>query len=176
MSTAGQGAVALLAATLLAAVAVPAARHAVRPQCLYRAGGALPSATCTPGTTNPAVRQATIHRTICMLGWTATVRPPSSVTGPQKLASMRQYGVDPARVADDEYDHLLPLELGGGVDDTRNLWPEPHHVRTGGGADVGSYTKDATENRLHRLVCAVPPGMTLAAARAVMRRDWRLAR
>ncbi|MBV8598859.1 MAG: hypothetical protein JO017_08565, partial [Actinobacteria bacterium] len=36
----------------------------------------LASPTLTPGATNPDVTQATIGSTICVRGWTATVRPP----------------------------------------------------------------------------------------------------
>src|SRR5579871_5396607 len=54
--------------------------------CTYRHaanGGWLPDPSCTPGALNPDVTQATIASTICKTGWTATVRPPLSVTEPQ---------------------------------------------------------------------------------------------
>ena len=44
-----------------------------------------------------------------------------------------------------EFDHLIPLELGGAPDDMRNLWPEIHPT---------SYDKDAFENWLHDQVCS----------------------
>ncbi|MEU1596054.1 hypothetical protein ABZ468_25155 [Streptomyces sp. NPDC005708] len=34
--------------------------------------------SCTPGAYNPDVTQSNIHSTICVSGWTATVRPPTS--------------------------------------------------------------------------------------------------
>ncbi len=142
--------------------------------CLYRANGALPDARCTPGVYNPAVTQSTIHQTICVKGWTATIRPPLTVTEPQKFKSMRAYG--DSTVAGQaglyEFDHLVPLELGGAPDDLRNLWPEPHHV-TANGTDQGSYAKDRVENHLNALVCSAK--MTLAHARRIMRTDWRTA-
>ena len=42
--------------------------------------GLLPNAALTPGATDPAVTQANIYSTICVSGWTATVRPPESYT------------------------------------------------------------------------------------------------
>jgi hypothetical protein len=42
------------------------------------ARGALPDPACTPGALNPDVTPATIGATICMSGWTATVRPPTT--------------------------------------------------------------------------------------------------
>src|SRR5579872_5329391 len=40
----------------------------------------LPDPTCTPGSIDPAVTQATILSTICVNGYTKTVRPPVSYT------------------------------------------------------------------------------------------------
>jgi hypothetical protein len=83
-----------------------------------------PDPTCTPGSVNPAVTRATIAQTICVSGWTETVRPSESVTEPEKLASLAAYGArgSPHQY---EYDHLVSLELGGALNDPRNLWPEP---------------------------------------------------
>lgn len=66
---------------------------------------------CSPGSTNPAVTLANIHDTICRAGWTATVRPPVTVTHQIKAASARAYGL--GADARGELDHEIPLELGG---------------------------------------------------------------
>ena len=110
---------------------------------------ARPDPRCTPGAANPAVTQASIGSTICRTGWTSTIRPPVSVTEPEKLASMAAYGVRglPSRY---EYDHDVPLELGGAVNDRRNLWPEPDYANSAG---FYKNPKDRLENALHRLVC-----------------------
>lgn len=113
--------------------------------CHYRDHRALPDPSCTPGALNPDVKQSTIKKTICKKGWTKTVRPPVSVTEPQKQQSMDQYGVsDPTKF---EYDHLVPLELGGATDSTKNLWPEPHKTSN----KLGAYVKDGRENHLNTL-------------------------
>src|SRR4051812_19760085 len=79
----------------------------------------------TPGVLNPAVTQRTINTTICVPGWTRTIRPPASYTNKLKLVRMRQYheSGSPSRY---EEDHLIPLELGGHPTSPKNLWPEPH--------------------------------------------------
>jgi hypothetical protein len=137
--------------------------------CSYRDDGALPDSACTPGALNPDVTPATIDSTICKHGWTATIRPPVSMTGPMKLESMKQYGVGGKSPGDYEYDHLVSLELGGAPDDQRNLWPEPHTV----GGDEGSFAKDKVENKLKRAVCNGT--MSLADAQHTIATDWRKA-
>jgi hypothetical protein len=120
----------------------------------------LPDPRCTPGAVSPDVTQADIHSTICRRSYTESVRPPESVTEPEKRASTRAYG-DRGRLRDYEYDHLIPLELGGAANDERNLWPEP-------GASPNP--KDALEDRLRSMVCAGK--LTLAAARREIAGDW----
>jgi hypothetical protein len=139
--------------------------------CHFRAGGALPDRVCTPGAVNHAVTQRTIKTTICKPGWATSVRPPQKVTEPQKFRSMRAYGIEttPGHAQLYEYDHLIPIELGGALDDTKNLFPEPH-VLTVGGVDEGSFAKDKIENRLNRDVCS--GSLSLAKARRAIRTNW----
>ena len=119
-----------------------------------------PDPTCTPGALNPAVTQATIDQMICVEGWTATVRPPESITEQEKAASMTAYG-DTGSLGDYEYDHFVPLELGGATNDPRNLWPEP-------GASPNP--KDAVENELRQQVC--DGRITLAEAQREIVTNW----
>jgi hypothetical protein len=42
--------------------------------------------------TNPDVTQDTIDSTICVSGWTSTVRPPSSYTTALKIQQIAEYG------------------------------------------------------------------------------------
>jgi hypothetical protein len=79
-----------------------------------------PDPSCTPGSLSPAVTQATIDQTICVEGWTATVRPPETITEQEKAASMAAYG-DTGSLGDYEYDHFVPLELRGGASRTGHL-------------------------------------------------------
>jgi hypothetical protein len=130
--------------------------------CHARGSGlfTLPDVRCTPGATNPAVTAADLGSTICRSGWTRTVRPPESVTRREKRASLAAYG-DAGPPSDFEYDHLIPLELGGAPNDPRNLWPEPGERNN---------PKDALENRLKALVCAGT--LPLGRAQRLIARDW----
>ncbi|GAA0357752.1 hypothetical protein NE235_33370 [Actinoallomurus spadix] len=130
----------------------------------------LPDPACQPGAVNPDVTQATIGVTICVAGWTRTVRPPVSYTNALKRRQIAEYGYTDTNPADYEEDHLIPLELGGAPRDPRNLWPEPRYD-AGGGTAAG---KDEVENALKRKVCAGL--MPLAAARTIMAVDWRRGR
>jgi len=98
----------------------------------------------TPGVLNPDVTQATIRSTICVHGWTKTIRPPTDYTNELKLKQMREYGV--GRLPSDyQEDHLISLELGGHPTDQRNLWPEPYPRAS---------EVDAIENDLNTKVCS----------------------
>lgn len=134
--------------------------------CMARAGGVLPDPTCQPGATNPLVTQATIHQTICVSGWTTTVRPPASYTTALKIKQMKAYGLSGSTTQYEE-DHLIPLEVGGDPRSPLNLWPEPRAGAQGAGV------KDLEENRLKHEVCAGT--LTLAAAQQAISADWRSA-
>lgn len=155
-----------VAPTSTAVTAVPVTHGAPPPAapgtCHARGSGemVLPDPVCTPGATNPAVTQATIHQTICVSGWSSTVRPPESYTEPLKIAQMAAYG-DTGPTSAYEEDHLISLELGGSPTDHRNLWPEP-------GASPNP--KDKVENAAHTAVC--DGRLTLAAARTGIASDW----
>lgn len=112
---------------------------------------------------NPAVTQATIDTTICRSGYSASVRPPTSYTGPIKRAMVA--ALPPTadhNVSDYELDHVVALEDGGAPRARLNLilqlWPEAR-------------AKDAVEDRVHRAICAHQ--MSLAAGRQCLVIDWR---
>jgi len=124
----------------------------------------LPDAQCTPGSYNASVTQSTIHSTICVSGWTDTVRPPTSYTNPLKAKGIIDYGYSDTNLSDYEEDHLVPLELGGAPRDPGNLWPEPRS-----GTSTAS-TKDGVETKLKNAVCS--GRITLSAARSAIRTNW----
>jgi len=126
----------------------------------------LPNPGLTPGATNPQVTQATIHSTICVAGYSASVRPSESYTEALKYRQLdggyNLHGDTSAR--DYEEDHLIPLEVGGSPTSVKNLWPEPR-LTTWGAAK-----KDALENRMHRLVCN--GSVALGVAQRVFASNW----
>ena len=88
----------------------------------------LPVSAVTPGATNSAVTQSNIQKTICISGYTATIRPTSSYTTKLKIQQLKslpysRYGSTSTSLF--EEDHLIPLELGGNPTSPLNLWPEP---------------------------------------------------
>ena len=108
--------------------------------------------TRTPGVLNPDVRQETIAETICVSGWTRTIRPPTEYTSRLKEEQLREYGLT-GTPSDYQEDHLVSLELGGHPTDRRNLWPEPRpHAEE----------VDKIENQLHQQICSGE--LTLATA------------
>ena len=66
-----------------------------------------------PGVIFSEVTQMTITSTICVPGWTATVRPSTSFTQGVKKKMLQQAGKDPSEALRYELDHFVPLALGG---------------------------------------------------------------
>jgi hypothetical protein len=126
-------------------------------------GGGLPDPRCTPGAVNPSVTQDNIRNTICVPGYTKTIRPPVTYTSPLKIRLMQSYGFTDSR-SNYELDHLIPLEIGGNPYDVRNLWPEPGY---------GQYNfdvKDRYENYLNNAVCS--GSMSLSDAQKDIATNW----
>lgn len=144
---------------------VPVPTATVKSSC--KSVGGLPDARCTPGKTNPDVTPATEGTTICQTGWTATVRPPTTITDRLKRERMHAYGYDGLPASDVELDHLVALEMGGHPDDIANLWPQKWADEPGA---PGAHTKDQVENVAHRHVCAGT--ITLQFAQASIALDW----
>jgi hypothetical protein len=113
---------------------------------------------------NPDVTQETINQTICVHGWTKTVRPPVSYTGAVKRRIMAEIGVPPEGEEDITLDHRIPLALGGSPDSSQNLMLQP---------DDESKDKDRVEVCLSRQVCKGK--ITLADAQEAIRDNWRTA-
>jgi hypothetical protein len=131
-----------------------------------RPGVVLPDRSATPGAIDPRVTQSDLATTICVSGYTATVRPSSSYTDAIKtrqLAGGYALHGDTDR-SDYEEDHLIPLELGGSPTSVRNLWPQPYAGRTAATA------KDSLENRLHTMVC--DGSLPLQVAQQAIARNW----
>jgi len=158
----------LIGLTSAQALTVPAVRYGPGPKAAYTvqaqpAAGTchyrnttsrqpLPDRRCNPGALNPKVTQSTIRTTICRSGYTTLIRPPASITAKEKAADARSYDYR-GPLTQTEYDHLVPLELGGDPNDRRNLWvepPSPGHLLS----QTYHNPKDTIENKAHSLVCA----------------------
>jgi hypothetical protein len=121
----------------------------------------LPNPLYTPGSASPLVTQANIQKTICVAGYTGTVRPPSSYTTALKKKQLASYYKGNCAVGQGcEEDHLVALEIGGNPTDEKNLWPEPNYS-----------PKDACENRLKKAVC--DGALTLKQAQQGIAGNWK---
>ncbi|KAA2248741.1 hypothetical protein F0L68_39620 [Solihabitans fulvus] len=155
-----------LVALFVGALSTSVADAASAQSCVALNGRA--DVRCTPGAFNPNVTQSTIGSTICVSGWTATVRPPASYTTALKNQQKIAYGEANISNSDLEEDHLVPLELGGAPRDPNNLWPQPRASVTPPGQ--GAETKDREENALKVKVCN--GSLTLAQARQQILAYW----
>jgi hypothetical protein len=130
--------------------------------CRTRDHGRLPDRHCTPGAIDPAVTQADVGSTICVSGYTTTVRPPESQTG--KFKFVQAYpAYHLAAGTESELDHLVPLELGG-ANDAANLWPQAGSLPN---------PKDTVERALNRAVC--DGRIPLRRAQRAIARNWETA-
>lgn len=113
---------------------------------------------------NPAVTPATIGATICVPGWTRTVRPYVGRMVKIKARMLAAIGEPHSHRNRYELDHIIPLALGGAPLSLRNLRLEPI---------AEARVKDQVEVCLQAAVCGA--GIALEAARAAIWEDWRSA-
>ncbi|MFI6154651.1 hypothetical protein ACIBCA_18410 [Kitasatospora sp. NPDC051170] len=128
----------------------------------------LPDPACTPGATNPDVSQDTIDSTICVGGYSTSIRPSTSYTNRLKIQQIAQYGYADTNTADYEEDHHIPLSLGGHPTDPRNLWPQPRYAT--GPNDNTAADKDTVEYKLYKAVCNHQ--VDLVPAQQAIATDW----
>ena len=125
----------------------------------------LPPITCA---IDPNITQENINTTICVSGYTATIRPPTSYTN--KIKKELLYGYQAKgmyldkNLSDFQLDHCASLCLGGDPTNKYNLWLEPLFTTP------NARDKDKVENWLHRQVCN--GNMTLIEAQTGEITNW----
>ncbi|MEU2422216.1 hypothetical protein ABZ619_14510 [Streptomyces sp. NPDC007851] len=164
MSRIRRSAVTTISAFALAVAGLTLTTGTAHAQSCSQAYLPLPDPGCQPGDLNPDVTQSTIGSTICVSGWTATVRPSSSYTTALKKKQIVEYGYSDTSTSDYEEDHFVPLELGGAPKSELNLWPEPEY-----GTKTAA-NKDTVENKLKKAVCAGT--VSLSDAQDAIITDW----
>lgn len=118
----------------------------------------------TQAVLNPEVTQASIATTICVAGYTRTVRPPVSYTNRLKRQLMAAQGIGWEHAAEYELDHRINLSIGGHPRAPQNLVLQPWD------GSAGARSKDRLELRLQKKVCNGT--LTLHAAQACIWKDW----
>lgn len=126
--------------------------------------GDLPNLSMTPGAINTDVTQLNIYQTICVHGYTKTIRPPAYFTNRLKKQQIRQYGYADTNPKDYEEDHLIALSIGGAPEDIRNLWPQPRN------SEWSAQKKNQLEFVLYKMVCENE--IKLIDAQHAMASDW----
>ncbi len=124
----------------------------------------LPDVSITPGEINPDITQANVQSTVCVKGYTKTIRPPAYFTNKLKKRQMREYGYADRNPKHYEEDHLIALSIGGAPNDPRNLWPEPRN------SEWSAEKKDQLEFVMYKMVCAHE--ISLAEAQHAMASNW----
>ena len=132
--------------------------------CSICSGGDLPDPHIAPGATNPEVTQDNIQSTVCVKGFTKTIRPPACYTNRLKKQQLEQYGYADQDPKHYEEDHLIALSIGGSPRDPKNLWPEPRD------SQWSAQEEDALEFVIYKMVCR--GGVPLAQAQHEMARNW----
>lgn len=115
-------------------------------------------------TKDNSVSPENIQSTICVPGYTKTVRPPVSYTNKVKHRLMRKAGIESERISEYELDHIIPLALGGAPRNPENL-----QLQHWDGED-GAHRKDRIEVKLQCLVCSGQ--VMLADAQQEIYTDW----
>lgn len=116
---------------------------------------------------NQDVTQETIQQTICVSGYTKSVRPATSYTNGVKKLLMERQGLDWSHASEYELDHRIPLALGGHPRKLENLMLQPWE------GEGGAKEKDRLEVKLQKMVCRGE--LDLETARKAIYDDWRLA-
>ncbi|NDC61216.1 MAG: hypothetical protein EBZ60_04260 [Betaproteobacteria bacterium] len=116
-------------------------------QAMAGLANGLPNPSLTPGATDPAVTQDNLKSTVCVRGYTSTVRPDKRVTNRLKREQIQQYGYPDRNPQHYEQDHLIPISIGGNPSDPRNMWPQPLD------AQWGAQEKNDLEFVVYRMVC-----------------------
>ena len=113
---------------------------------------------------NDAVKEETLSQTICVRGYTRTVRPPANITNTIKYELLRKQGYPFSAMHDFILDHKIPLSLGGAPNDLRNFMLQ---------TEAESRDKDRVELCLAKTVCS--GRLSLAEAQREIWRNWRSA-
>lgn len=116
------------------------------------------------GAIDADVNQANIQQTICVRGYTKTVRPSVIYTNGVKRKLLRESGIDEIHISDFELDHIIPLAVGGHPRKLENL-----QLQAWEGPD-GAKRKDRIEVKLQCLVCSEQ--VSLRDAQREIAEDW----
>ena len=102
----------LLALLAPSTTCTPAASKSPAPVPVLTSAPGIPDHVRTPGAINPNVTQENIQTTVCVPGWTKTIRPSTSYTEELKKRQMRALWL-PGTPPDYHEDHLPSVPIMG---------------------------------------------------------------
>ncbi len=76
----------------------------------------------TPGAVDSAITQDNLQATVCVPGYTKSVRPPVIYTNRIKREMLAGEYAEQGDLKSTQLDHLVPLLIGGHPSDQANLW------------------------------------------------------
>ena len=115
---------------------------------------------------NPDVTEETLGQTICVTGYTATIRPSTGYTNGVKKKLLREARIDESHISEYELDHLIPLAVGGHPRKLSNLQVQPWY------GENSATEKDGLERRLQHMVCNGE--INLIDAQYCIAEDWQI--
>ena len=113
---------------------------------------------------NPDVTEESLAQTICVVGYTATIRPPTTYTNGVKKKLMEEAGLDASQMGAYELDHIIPLAVGGHPRKLSNLQLQAWY------GENSATEKDGLERRLQHMVC--DGQIDLMDAQFCIAEDW----
>ena len=113
---------------------------------------------------NPNVTELSLAKTVCVVGYTATIRPATSYSNGVKAKLLQEAGLDASHMDDYELDHIVPLGVGGHPRKLSNLVLQPWR------GPNSATKKDGLERRLQHMVC--DGQIALADAQFCIAEDW----
>jgi hypothetical protein len=116
------------------------------------------------GSIDSDVTPDTLSSTVCVSGYTKSVRPDAGYTNGIKLEMLREAGIGRSALSEYTLDHIIPLAIGGHPSDRSNL-----QLQTVEDAK----RKDRVEVKLQCLVCSGQVG--LEEAQQQIGEDWEAA-
>ena len=113
---------------------------------------------------NSDVTEESVAKTICVVGYTATIRPATNYTNGVKAKLLEEAGQDRSQMGAYELDHIIPLAVGGHPRKLSNLTLQPWY------GENSATEKDGLERRLQHMVCNGE--ISLTDAQFCIAEDW----
>lgn len=100
------------------------------------------------GSLSKSVTQGNIDKTVCVPGYSASIRPDVTITNKIKLKMIDNKKIPRSEISKYQLDHIVPLSVGGAPLDINNFQLQPYF-----GEINNAKAKDAVEHKIHSDLC-----------------------